>query len=67
MANVRGRHRLPVFFYRTEAGNEPVRVWLKGLDREDRKAIGIDLLRVQEEWPEADLELARKRMKEMQP
>jgi hypothetical protein len=45
------RRRLPVFFYRTEAGHEPVREWLKGLEAEDRKAIGIDLLRVQEQWP----------------
>ena len=51
MANEHDRPRLPVFFYRTAGGNEPVRAWLKELDPEDRKAIGIDLLRVQEEWP----------------
>jgi len=51
MTNERDRRRLPVFFYRTEAGHEPIREWLKGLDPEDRKAIGIDLLRVQEQWP----------------
>jgi len=45
------RRRLPVFFYRTEAGHEPVREWLKELDPQDRKAIGTDLLRVQEQWP----------------
>lgn len=27
---------LVVVFYRTEAGNEPVREWLKSLNREDR-------------------------------
>lgn len=47
----RPRPRLPVFFYRSEAGNEPVRAWLRQLDPEGRKAIGIDLLRVQGEWP----------------
>jgi hypothetical protein len=31
---------LLVVFFRTELGNEPVREWLKSLDREDRKAIG---------------------------
>jgi phage-related protein len=51
MANAGGRHRLAMFFYSTESGNEPVRAWLKGLEPRDRKAIGIDLLRVQEEWP----------------
>lgn len=45
------RRRLPVFVYRTEAGTEPVRNWLNGLTPEDRKAIGLDLLRVQEQWP----------------
>ena len=51
MVDESGRRRLPVFFYRTEAGNEPVREWLRALDPEDRKAIGINLLRVQKEWP----------------
>ncbi len=31
---------LDVVFYKTEAGNEPVREWLKSLPREDRRAIG---------------------------
>jgi hypothetical protein len=43
--------RLPVFFYRTKAGHEPVREWLQELDPQDRKAIGTDLPRVQEQWP----------------
>jgi phage-related protein len=51
MANEEDRQRLPVFFYRTEAGHEPVREWLKELDPDERKAIGTDPLRVQEEWP----------------
>jgi phage-related protein len=51
MTDQRGRRRLPVFFYRSEAGHEPVREWLQELDPQDRKAIGTDLLRVQEQWP----------------
>lgn len=38
-------------FYRTEAGNEPVRQWLKDLKREDRKAIGQDVKTAQYGWP----------------
>jgi phage-related protein len=42
---------LPVRFYCTEAGREPVLDWLRGLDKEDRRAIGLDLMRVQFGWP----------------
>jgi len=35
--------QLRVFFYRTTAGNEPVREWLKALPPEERKIIGDDL------------------------
>jgi len=42
---------LCVRFYRTKAGNEPVRQWLKSLKREDRKAIGQDLKTAQYGWP----------------
>lgn len=38
-------------FYRTEAGNEPVRLWLKSLDRPDRKILGEDLKTAQYGWP----------------
>ena len=40
-----------VVFYRTEAGNEPVREWLKSLKREDRKSIGEDIKTAQFGWP----------------
>jgi phage-related protein len=43
--------KIPLVFYRTVAGREPVREWLKDLDREDRLAIGADLQRVQYRWP----------------
>jgi len=42
---------LAVVFFRTAAGNEPVREWLKGLLKEDRKTIGEDILTVQYAWP----------------
>jgi len=43
--------RIPVRFYRTAAGREPVLEWLRGLDKEDRRVIGLDLMRVQFGWP----------------
>jgi phage-related protein len=43
--------KIPVVFYRTPAGTEVVRSWLRDLDEEDRDAIGQDLMRVQYRWP----------------
>ncbi|HET7923185.1 MAG TPA: type II toxin-antitoxin system RelE/ParE family toxin [Gammaproteobacteria bacterium] len=43
--------KLPVRFYRTEAGNEPVREWLKSLSQDDRKIIGDDIRTLQFGWP----------------
>ena len=43
--------RLLVVFYRTAAGHEPLREWLKTLPYEDRKAIGHDLKTAQYGWP----------------
>ena len=42
---------LPVRFFRTTTGREPVRVWLHSLDRESRKIIGADIKTVQFGWP----------------
>ena len=42
---------IPVRFYRTEAGRAPVLQWLRSLDKADRNAIGLDLMRVQFGWP----------------
>ncbi len=42
---------IQVVFFRTEAGNEPVREWLKDLPKEDRKIIGEDIKTVQYSWP----------------
>ena len=42
---------LNVVFFKTEAGNEPVREWLRGLSKEDCKVIGTGILTVQYAWP----------------
>jgi phage-related protein len=42
---------VPVQFYRSSTGREPVLEWLRSLDREDRRTIGLDLMRVQFGWP----------------
>ena len=43
--------RLAVVFFATTTGREPVREWLKQLDRDDRREIGADILAVQKGWP----------------
>jgi phage-related protein len=43
--------RLRVVFFRTECDSEPVREWLKSLDRKDRKRLGEDIKTVQFGWP----------------
>jgi phage-related protein len=43
--------RVPAIFYRTEAGGELVREWLKGLPQADRKRIGEDIKTVEFGWP----------------
>jgi len=43
--------KLQVVFYRSASGNEPVREWLKQLEKEDRKIIGEDIKTVQFGWP----------------
>ncbi|WP_434601719.1 type II toxin-antitoxin system RelE/ParE family toxin [Pseudomonas sp. Z4-7] len=42
---------LHVRFFRTDAGNEPVREWLTDLPREHRRRIGTDIKTVQIGWP----------------
>ena len=48
---MKAQRPLNVVFFKTEAGNEPVREWLKDLPKEDRKDIGTDILTVQYAWP----------------
>ncbi len=44
--------RVPAIFFRTEAGGEPLRDWLKSLpSSEDRKRIGEDIKTVEFGWP----------------
>lgn len=43
--------KIPLVFFRTPAGGEPVREWLKDLPQAERQAIGKDLLRAQWRWP----------------
>ena len=40
-----------MFFYRTDSGSEPVRDWLKGLSKQDRRILGGDIKTVQLGWP----------------
>ena len=42
---------LDVRFFRTEAGTEPVRDWLRTLSATDKKAIGEGIKTVQFGWP----------------
>jgi phage-related protein len=39
--------KIPLIFYRSRPGTEPVRNWLKELPEAERQAIGKDLLRAQ--------------------
>jgi phage-related protein len=42
---------LAAIFYLTSSGNDPVRAWLKSLSKQDRVCIGVDVWKVQSEWP----------------
>jgi len=52
------RH-IPVVFFRLDSGREPVRDWLKGMDRQDRKLVGEDIKTLQFGWP-VGMPIARK-------
>ena len=43
--------KLSAYFYRTAAGGEPVRDWLRGLGKAERQIIGEDIAYVQYKWP----------------
>jgi phage-related protein len=45
------RKVLPARFYRTAAGAEPVRKWLKELSRADKRIVGTDIATVEFGWP----------------
>ena len=42
---------IPLHFWKTTAGREPVREWLRELSREDQRTIGRDIGKVQFGWP----------------
>jgi phage-related protein len=42
---------IPLAFWRSATGREPVREWLKGLSREDKRTVGRDMAKVQFGWP----------------
>ena len=42
---------LSVVFFKSSAGDEPVREWLKSLTKMDKKTIGEDIKTVQWGWP----------------
>lgn len=42
---------LPVIFFKTSAGNEPVREWLLELTKDEKRLIGEDIKTVQYRWP----------------
>jgi phage-related protein len=43
--------RVPAIFYRTEAGSEPVRTWLKAMEPGDRRLVGEAIKTVEFGWP----------------
>jgi hypothetical protein len=51
MSSEKAPRKIELVFFRNDAGGEPVRDWLKGLDEVERRAIGTDLLRAQWRWP----------------
>ena len=42
---------IPIRFWRSAKGREPVREWLNQLPREDQRTIGRDIAKVQYGWP----------------
>ena len=50
---------IPLAFWRSAGGSEPVRDWLRELDKADREVIGGDLRTLQFGWP-LGMPLARK-------
>jgi phage-related protein len=46
-----GSRKVPLLFYCTPSGTQPVLEWLKSLAADERKEIGRDLMRAQWRWP----------------
>ena len=43
--------KITVKFFVSDSGNEPVKVWLLSLDREDMRTVGFDIKTVEFGWP----------------
>jgi phage-related protein len=56
--------RFQVKFYKSDAGNEPVREWLLSLREDEKKTIGEDIKTVQFGWP-IGMPVARKVEKDL--
>lgn len=48
---MRDSKKFPAIFYKTDLGNEPVREWLRSLNKKDRTLIGTDIMTVEFGWP----------------
>src|SRR4051812_30318756 len=42
---------IPLAFWKTVSGREPVREWLRGLPLDDKRMVGRDIAKVQFGWP----------------
>lgn len=42
---------IPLVFWKSAAGHEPVRDWLNELPREDQRIVGRDIAKIQFGWP----------------
>ena len=51
MEHTKRLKKIPAAFYKSGAGREPVREWLRALDADDRKVIGEDIATVEYGWP----------------
>ena len=43
--------RVPLVFFRTDTGSEPVREWLQDLPKADRRVVGVGLKDLEFGWP----------------
>ncbi|GHV71846.1 hypothetical protein AGMMS49928_25670 [Spirochaetia bacterium] len=45
------KKRVEARFFKTLSGKEPVREWLKGQTKDDKKTIGTDINTIERTWP----------------
>lgn len=51
MDKLKPSKRVPVAFYQSPSGREPVREWLKDLSAIDRRIVGNDIATIEWGWP----------------